>query len=76
MSAANKWLVISIPIQAILMLSELITGLNSERIPPGTYEIVHEGGGILLVTMVVIHAIINWPWIRSHYFTRNSQKKS
>lgn len=70
MSFTNRWLAITIPLQAILILSQVITGLNRDSIPDKTYELVHEGGGILLLTLVIVHVIINWGWLRTTYFTR------
>lgn len=71
-SLRKRWLQISIPIQAALLLSQLVTGLNSKHIPAETYEIVHEGGGILLVSLVIVHVIINWGWVRNQYSTRRN----
>ena len=64
---AQKWLRISIPIQGFLLLSQLGTGLNFDRIPYRLYRIVHIGGGLLLVTLVAIHVALNWDWGRKVY---------
>ncbi|HEX2950499.1 MAG TPA: hypothetical protein VHV83_13195 [Armatimonadota bacterium] len=60
MSFTKKWLAITIPVQAILIISEVITGLNRDGIKDSTYELVHEGGGFLLLALVIVHVIINW----------------
>lgn len=66
----NAWLRVTIPLQGLLLLSQLVTGLNADRIPPGIYQVVHEGGGILLVVLVSIHVLINWDWVHKNYFKR------
>jgi hypothetical protein len=68
----NAWLRATIPLQGLLLLSQLVTGLNADRIPPRIYQVVHEGGGILLVVLVLIHVLINWGWIHKSYFKRTS----
>ena len=68
---ADKWLRISIPIQGFLLLWQLGTGLNVDRITNSfsdlTYRIVHIGGGSLLILLVIIHLAINWGWVRKTY---------
>ncbi len=64
---ANRWLKVSIPVQGLLLLSQLVTGLNVDRIPDATYRIVHLGGGSLLVALVLIHVGLNWGWVRTQY---------
>lgn len=66
----ETWLRIIIPIQGILILSQLTTGLNEDRIPHETYELVHVNGGILLFILVVFHVALNWDWIKKNYFKR------
>jgi len=64
---ANQWLKISVPVQGFLLLWQMVTGLNRDRFSDQVYGIIHIGGGLLLVTLVVIHVIINWDWIRKMY---------
>ncbi len=73
---ANNWLRISIPIQGLLILSQLITGLNAEHIPPNVYAIVHVGGGLTLGLLVIVHVTLNWDWIRKQYFARLMPQQS
>ncbi|HEY3377427.1 MAG TPA: hypothetical protein VGL77_08020 [Armatimonadota bacterium] len=67
----EHWLRVSIPLQGLLVLSQLITGLNVDRIPPSTYTIVHIGGGVLLVVLIVIHVVINADWVKKTYRRRS-----
>ena len=71
---ANTWLRISIPIQGLLVLSQVITGLNMDRIPPATYGIVHVGGGLLLFVLLIIHAVLNRDWLLKTYRRRTPAK--
>lgn len=66
----ERWLRVLVPIQGFVLLSQLTTGLNADRIPDTVYEFVHEGGGILLVMLVAIHVGLNWDWVRM-YFRRS-----
>jgi len=63
----EKWLRITIPIQAFLVLWQLGIGLNVDRIPDKIYRILHLGGGGLLVALVVVHVQLNWNWVRKAY---------
>ena len=64
---AKRWLQISIPVQGFLLLWQLGTGLNLDRIGDKYFPIIHITGGSLLVTLVVIHVILNWDWVRKTY---------
>ncbi len=44
----NAMLKIINPLIGILFLNQLLTGVFSDMLPPKAFEILHEGGGLLL----------------------------
>jgi hypothetical protein len=51
-------------------MNQGLTGLLHDAIAPGTYEIVHVGGGIVLVLGILLHLVFNWSWVRSNFFRK------
>ena len=72
---AEKWLKFSVPIQGLLLLSQLATGLNYARIPWTVYQVVHFGGGVLLAVLVIVHVVINRDWLQKAYRRRQAAQK-
>jgi hypothetical protein len=62
----TKALKILIPIIALILTFQLLSGLSPTVIP---YEI-HRAGGLLLAALIVLHVILNWTWIRANYLKR------
>jgi len=64
----NTTLKIINPILLVLIISQAVTGLLHTKLSPETFETIHEGGGIVLVGLVIVHLILNFNWIRASYF--------
>lgn len=62
------------PLMGFLVITQLITGLNADRLERW-FDYVHFIPGILLALLVVVHVVLNWPWVRSNYFKRTQNKK-
>ena len=62
----TKVLKILIPIMALVLIFQLISGAFPALVP---YE-VHRAAGLLLAAIVILHVILNWPWIRANYLKR------
>lgn len=58
------------PVLGVLLVSQLVTGLVGDSLPHEVFEVLHEGGGIALVAMAVLHVILNWSWVRANYLRR------
>ncbi|MGB7539219.1 MAG: hypothetical protein WBM17_11840 [Anaerolineales bacterium] len=58
-----KWV---IPILALLLTFQIVSGLNPALVP---YQ-VHQATGLVIAGVVVFHVILNWPWIRANYLKR------
>ena len=56
----------------LLTLNMAVTGLlGVDRIGDEIYKFVHVYPGYFLVVMIIFHLILNWDWIKSHYFKKN-----
>ncbi|MBN2084324.1 MAG: hypothetical protein JW748_03800 [Anaerolineales bacterium] len=62
----TKALKILIPIMALVLIFQLISGAFPALVPYA----VHRAAGLLLAAIVILHVILNWPWIRANYFKR------
>ena len=60
------------PILGICFVNQVVTGLIHGRLSHETYEILHEGGGILFALMALLHVVLNWNWIKTSYFRKTS----
>ena len=68
----NVFLKILNPILGLLMLNQILTGLFSEHLSREAFEVLHEGGGMLLTVGVVLHVILNWNWVKANFFKGSS----
>ena len=58
------------PILGILMANQILTGLFHEALPHEAFEILHEGGGVVLAGAAILHVILNWNWVRANFFRK------
>ena len=56
------------PIIALLFISQVVSGLSHERLSEEIFEFIHEGFGLVLVSLVIVHFILNFNWIKASYF--------
>ena len=62
---------IIVPILAVLLISQGVTGLFlSGKISAEAFEILHEGGGIVLVCLGALHLVLNFGWVKVSFFNR------
>jgi len=55
---------------AILILNQAATAILSDLIGRDAFEVLHEGGGIILLLGVTFHVILNWGWVKSQFFKK------
>jgi heme A synthase len=66
----NTVLKIINPILLVLIVNQAVTGLLHLKLSPDTFETLHEGGGMILVGLAVVHLILNFNWIKASYFRK------
>jgi len=66
----NTALKILNPILVVFFVNQAVTGLFRAKISYETFEIFHEGGGVILIGLVVLHFILNFNWVKANYFHR------
>jgi hypothetical protein len=52
---------------AILILNQAASAALRGLIGREAFELLHEGGGFLLLIGVIIHVILNWGWVKSAF---------
>jgi len=58
------------PMLGVLVLNQALVGLLHDALPRGVFEVMHEGGGVLLVLGVILHLILNWSWVRANFLKK------
>ncbi len=69
----NAALKILNPILGLLVLSQLLTGMLHGHLSDELFEVVHKGGGSVLVVAAALHLLLNWSWVRNAYFRRKKR---
>lgn len=64
----NTMLKILNPILGVLIVNQILSALFSDALPHEAFEIMHEGGGFVLATGILLHVILNWNWVKANYF--------
>jgi heme A synthase len=55
---------------AVLLVNQVLTGLLHVRLPGESFEVVHQGAGILFAGVVILHVILNWNWVKANFARR------
>lgn len=63
----NTLLKLSNPILGVLAVNQIGTGLLADRMPPETFQIMHQYGGLAFAAVALLHVILNWNWIKANY---------
>ena len=61
------------PVIAVLILSQAVTSSLHDFFPGEFYEIIHGGGGGLLIMGVALHLTLNWSWVQATYLKKRSE---
>ena len=72
----NTMLKILNPILGVLLVNQILTGIFHDTIPHEAFEFLHEGGGIALAVVAVLHVILNWNWVKANFFKSTPATKS
>ena len=55
---------------AALVITQVSSAILRDFLPRSVFEVVHEGGGFVLVAGIILHAILNWNWIATTYLKK------
>ena len=58
------------PILGLLLLNQILSGFFADFLPHAAFEVLHEGGGVVLGLGILLHLILNWNWVKITYFKR------
>ena len=67
------------PLLGILVINQALTGFFADKLfgrSPEAFEILHEGGGVCLVALTVLHLVLNWNWIKAAYLRKPTAAKT
>ena len=67
MSKKTAFKIVNIII-ALLIINQASSAILRGLIGRDAFEVLHEGGGVLLLIGVIIHVILNWGWVRMQFF--------
>jgi len=56
----------------ILILSQFATIVLMNTIGYKFFEAVHEVNGFIILVLIILHVILNWPWIKKNVFKLRS----
>jgi heme A synthase len=66
----NTILKITNPVLLILVISQVLSGMFAMKLNGEQFEIIHKGGGMILLALVIFHLILNFNWIKASYFKK------
>ena len=58
------------PVIAVLILSQLVSGLLHKVLHYEVFEVMHKSGGIFLFIGVLIHVALNWGWVKTTFLKK------
>ncbi|HMD67643.1 MAG TPA: DUF4405 domain-containing protein [Chitinivibrionales bacterium] len=63
------------PVSAVVVTVQLTTAVMltffAESIPFGLVRQIHLYTGYFLITLIVIHVVLNWSWVKLTFFKKN-----
>lgn len=66
----NTALKILNPILLVLFINQAVTVLFLDELPMKVFQIFHKGGGAVLLTLIALHLILNFNWVKANYFAK------
>jgi uncharacterized membrane protein len=58
------------PILLVLFINQATTVLFLDELPHWAFQIFHKGGGSILLTLIAVHFILNFNWVKANYFAK------
>jgi len=69
----NDGLKVLNPVLGVLVLHQAVTAIFRGALGHEAYELLHGGGGILLVAGAAAHVVLNWNWVKASFFKKSSK---
>jgi hypothetical protein len=66
----NTALKILNPVLFVLFVNQAVTVLFLDELPVKVFQIFHKGGGAVLLTLIALHFILNFNWLKANYFAK------
>jgi hypothetical protein len=57
---------------AILIATQMASGYFGRDIGRTAFDVVHRGGAVVLIVLVVAHLWLNWNWVKTVFGKRHS----
>jgi len=54
----------------VLFVNQVVTVLFLDELPFRAFQIFHKGGGAILLTLIAVHFILNFNWVKASYFSK------
>ena len=51
---------------AVLILNQATTALIHDLLPKDAFEFLHEGGGVTMFVLALVHVYLNWAWVKAN----------
>ena len=72
----NRILKILNPVLAVLLISQIASGLSGMSLSYKVFNVVHKGGAFVLMACALVHIALNWSWIRATYFKKRTSSSN
>ena len=58
------------PFLIVLFVNQAVTAVFHDEMPMKAFQIFHKGGGAILLTLIAIHLVLNFNWVKANYFSK------
>ena len=66
----NKALKVVNLILLVLLINQAATGMLGMDLPNWAFEWGHKRAAYVLITLAIIHLVLNWNWMKANYFKK------
>jgi hypothetical protein len=54
----------------VLSINQAATVLFLGKLSREAFQVLHKGGGSVLIILIIVHLLLNLNWIKASYFTK------
>jgi hypothetical protein len=66
----NTALKILNPVLIVLFINQAVTVIFLDELPAWAFQTFHKGGGAVLLSLILVHLLLNSNWLKANYFTQ------